>query len=217
MQTPTGLELKIQEMAQRIHVLREIVGLTAAEMAQKTGVSEAEDVEGEAGNRDLNFAFLYRCAQALKVDITDIIEGTSPRLAGYTLTRQGEGQQLEKAPGLTYFNLAYAFKNRIAEPLYVHSKFSADAQLRPIDVTTHEGQECDIAKGTSIFLYTDGVTEAEDKAKVLYSDERLLDLLGKQGKNTPQMIAENVLDDINKHVNGAEQSDDITIMCIHYK
>jgi serine phosphatase RsbU (regulator of sigma subunit) len=81
----------------------------------------------------------------------------------------------------------------------------------------YEGQECDIVKGTSIFLYTDGVTEAEDKAKVLYSDERLLDLLGKQGKNTPQMIAENVLDDINKHVNGAEQSDDITIMCVHYR
>ena len=60
MQTPTGLELKIQEMAQRIHVLREIVGLTAAEMAQKTGVSEAEYIECEAGNRDLNFAFLYR-------------------------------------------------------------------------------------------------------------------------------------------------------------
>jgi sigma-B regulation protein RsbU (phosphoserine phosphatase) len=81
----------------------------------------------------------------------------------------------------------------------------------------YEGQECYIVKGTSIFLYTDGVTEAEDKAKVLYSDERLLDLLGKQGKNTPQMIAENVLDDINKHVNGAEQSDDITIMCVHYR
>jgi sigma-B regulation protein RsbU (phosphoserine phosphatase) len=81
----------------------------------------------------------------------------------------------------------------------------------------YEGQECDIVKGTSIFLYTDGVTEAEDMAKVLYSDERLLDLLGKQGENTTQMIVDNVLDDINKHVNGAEQSDDITIMCVRYR
>ena len=144
MQTPTGLELKIQEMAQRIHVLREIVGLTAAEMAQKTGVSEAEYVECEAGNRDLNFAFLYRCAQALKVDITDIIEGTSPRLAGYTLTRQGEGQQIEKAHGMTYFNLASAFKNRIAEPLYVVSDYDESAQNEEMELTTHEGQECDI-------------------------------------------------------------------------
>ena len=81
----------------------------------------------------------------------------------------------------------------------------------------YEGQECDITKETSLFLYTDGVTEAENKTKVLYSDERLLDLLDKQRKNMPQMIVDMVLDDVNKHVNGAEQSDDITIMCVHYR
>ena len=80
----------------------------------------------------------------------------------------------------------------------------------------YEGQECDITKETSLFLYTDGVTEAENTTKVLYSDERLLDLLDKQRKNMPQMIVNIVLDDVNKHVNGAEQSDDITIMCVHY-
>ena len=81
----------------------------------------------------------------------------------------------------------------------------------------YEGQECDITKETSLFLYTDGVTEAENTTKVLYSDERLLDLLDKQRKNMPQMIVDMVLDDVNKHVNGAEQSDDITIMCVHYR
>ena len=81
----------------------------------------------------------------------------------------------------------------------------------------YEGQECDITKETSLFLYTDGVTEAENTAKVLYSDERLLDLLGKQRKNMPQTIVDIVLDDVNKHVDGAEQSDDITIMCVHYR
>ena len=81
----------------------------------------------------------------------------------------------------------------------------------------YEGQECDITKETSLFLYTDGVTEAENTAKVLYSDERLLDLLGKQRKNMPQTIVDIVLDDVNKHADGAEQSDDITIMCVHYR
>ena len=81
----------------------------------------------------------------------------------------------------------------------------------------YEGQECDITKETSLFLYTDGVTEAENTTTVLYSDERLLDLLDKQRKNMPQMIVDMVLDDVNKHVNGAEQSDDITIMCVHYR
>ena len=81
----------------------------------------------------------------------------------------------------------------------------------------YEGQECDIDKGTTIFLYTDGVTEAEDNTKALYSDERLLSLLDKERNSTPQPIVDVLLTDIDSHVNGAEQSDDITIMCVHYK
>ncbi len=149
MSTATGLEFKIQEMAQRIRTLREIVGYTPADMALKTGVSESEYLSCEAGEKDLNFAFLYRCALALNVDVTDIIEGTSPRLAGYTVTRKGQGQEIQKAHGMTYFNLASSFKNRIAEPLYVICDFDPAAQNADIELTTHEGQECDIVvKGT---------------------------------------------------------------------
>ena len=78
----------------------------------------------------------------------------------------------------------------------------------------YEGQECDLVQGTSLLLYTDGVTEAENKENSLYSDERLLDLLSKQRCHMPCTMVDVVLDDVNKHVNGAEQSDDITIMSI---
>ena len=67
MNSTTGLAFKIQEMAQRIKTLREIVGISTAEMAEKTGVSEQEYVDCELGKNDLNFAFLYRCALALGV------------------------------------------------------------------------------------------------------------------------------------------------------
>ncbi len=140
----TGLEFKIMEMAKRIAELREIVGLSTAEMALKTGVTEEEYLACEAGQSDLNFAFLYRCAMALKVDVTDIIEGSSPRLAGYTVTRRGEGQRIEEAHGLRYYNLAASFKNRIAEPLYVVTEYNEEAQNADIELTAHDGQECDI-------------------------------------------------------------------------
>ncbi|MBR2180596.1 MAG: AMP-binding protein [Oscillospiraceae bacterium] len=45
---------------------------------------------------------------------------------------------------MTYYNLAYAFQNRIAEPLYVKSVYDPDAQNRDIELTSHDGQECDI-------------------------------------------------------------------------
>jgi len=144
MEQNSGLDFKIKEIAGRIKELREIVNLTAKEMALKTDVTEEEYIACENGENDLNFAFIYRCANAFNVDVTDIIEGYSPTLKSYTVTRRGEGQRIQKAHGMTYYNLAAAFKNRIAEPLYVKSVFSEEAQNREIELTTHAGQECDL-------------------------------------------------------------------------
>ena len=144
MEKMTGLDFKIKEMAGRIKELREIVGLSLSQMAEKTGITEAEYADCEQGKSDLNFAFLYRCALALNVNVTDIIEGTSPKLRSYLVTRQGMGQEIAHAHGMTYYNLAYAFQNRIAEPLYVKSVYDADAINKDIELTSHSGQECDL-------------------------------------------------------------------------
>ncbi len=140
----TGLDFKIKEMAGRIKELREIEGLTPEQMAEKTAVTTSEYLQCEAGNSDLNFAFIYRCATALNVNVTDIIEGYSPTLKSYTVTRAGAGQKIAQAHGMTYYNLAYAFKNKIAEPLYVRINYNEDAQHKDIECTTHAGQELDI-------------------------------------------------------------------------
>ncbi len=144
MENVNGLDVKIKEMARRIRELRDIESLSVSDMAQKTGVSEEEYLACENGDRDLNFAFIYRCALALNVNVTEIIEGYSPKLKGYTLTRYGTGQKIAQAHGMTYYNLAYAFQNRIAEPLYVRSVYREEAQSSDIELTTHAGQECDI-------------------------------------------------------------------------
>ncbi len=144
MQTMTEIDFKIKEIAERIRELREIVKLTTAQMAEKTNMSEEEYIACEKGQRDLNFGFLYRCSLALNVDVMDIVEGTSPTLKSYTLTRRGEGQKIDQAHGMTYFNLASSFRKRIAEPLYVDAKYSEEAQSQPIELATHKGQECDL-------------------------------------------------------------------------
>ena len=152
MEQITGLDFKIKEMAGRIKELREIENLSPETMAEKTGVSVSEYLECESGKRDLNFAFIYRCALALSVNVTDIIEGNSPNLKSYTVTRVGAGQKVSQAHGMTYYNLAYAFRNRIAEPLYVKSKYDPMAQYKDIELTTHDGQELDIIVEGSLMV-----------------------------------------------------------------
>jgi len=53
------LDQKIKQMAERIRELREIVGYTHEEMAQKTGVSEEEYALCEKGEKDLKTCSCY--------------------------------------------------------------------------------------------------------------------------------------------------------------
>ncbi len=140
----TGLDFKIKEMAARIRELREIEGFTVEAMAEKTGVTVAEYSACENGEKDLNFAFIYRCAIAFNVDVSSIIEGSTPKLTHYVFTKAGKGQKIEKAHGMTYFNLAAKFKNKIAEPLFVEATYSEEQQNSDIELTSHDGQELDI-------------------------------------------------------------------------
>ena len=138
------MEQKIREIADRIRELRLITGLSVEEMAKRTGISVEEYEQCEAGNRNLSIAFLYHCTLSFGVDMGDLLEGKSPKLRSYALTRKGEGQRIEEAHHMVGFNLAAGFRNRIALPLYMELAYEAGAEDGAIDLVTHEGQECDI-------------------------------------------------------------------------
>lgn len=164
------IDMQIIQMAQRIRELREIEGLSVENMAALTGLSVSEYLDCENGKSDLNFAFLYRCANALHVDVTDIIRGSSPRLSSMVVTRKDAGQRIEKAHGMVYHNLAAKFKNRIAEPLYVCASYSEAAQNKPIELTTHIGQECDIVLSGKLKVQVGDHTEILEAGDTVYYD-----------------------------------------------
>lgn len=80
-----------------------------------------------------------------------------------------------------------------------------------------EMQETVITPNTSIFMYTDGLTEAENAEKDLFGEERMLEELKKMEDKTAKEQIENMLQAVHKHVNGAEQSDDLTMITFKYK
>ena len=164
------IDKQIKAMAGRIAALREIEGYTAEYMAEQTGISVAEYLDCEAGRADLTFAFLFRCASALGIDVTEIIEGTAPRLKSYTLTRKGRGQRIEQAHGMTYYNIAHSFANRTSNPLYVHCEYSEKAESSPIAVTTHAGQECDIIIKGRLKVQVGEHTEILEEGDSIYYD-----------------------------------------------
>ena len=132
-------EFKIREVAERIRLTRESVGLTPDEMAEKCGVSSYEYLAYEGGAKDFSFTFIYKFANACGVEITDLMEGESPHINSYDITRAGEGLPIARKKGLSYMRLAPNFKNKIGEPFLVTIPY-VDEKCRNSHPHNHEGK-----------------------------------------------------------------------------
>jgi sigma-B regulation protein RsbU (phosphoserine phosphatase) len=74
--------------------------------------------------------------------------------------------------------------------------------------------EVNIEKDEAFIFYTDGLTEAFNEKKELYSQQRLFDILSKNKENDAKCIVERCIEDIEKHRGSAEQNDDITLLVV---
>ena len=164
------MEDKIRQIAGRIRELRLITGFSVEEMAKRTGISVEEYEQCEAGNRNLSIAFLYRCVLIFGVDFSDLLEGRSPKLRSYALTRKGEGQRIEEAHHMIGYNLAPDFRNRIALPLYMELSYRPGAEDEQIELVTHEGQECDLVLRGHMKIQIGGHTEILHAGDCIYYD-----------------------------------------------
>ena len=135
---------QLSEVATRIKELREIIGFSTEQMAEKTDVDEKTYLSYESGKVDIPFSFIHKCALVLGVNMTDLLQGSSAKLSTYTVTRKGQGQETAKEDGIDISNLAPKFKDKLAEPYYVTYEYSASQQNKPIHLTTHSGQEFDL-------------------------------------------------------------------------
>ena len=169
-QNITAMEDKIRQIAGRIRELRLITGFSEEEMAQRTGISVEEYRQCETGDRNLSIAFLYRCVLIFGVDFSDLLEGRSPKLRSYALTRRGEGQRIEEAHHMIGYNLAPDFRNRIALPLYMELAYRPGAESEQIELVTHEGQECDIVIRGHMKIQIGGNTEVLHAGDCIYYD-----------------------------------------------
>ena len=163
--------LRLSEIGSRIKEMREIMGWTPAEMAEKTDVSESLYLAYEGAAADIPFSFIHKCALAFNVELTELLEGQSAaRLSSYTVTRKGKGQETAKEEGIDIKNLAPKFRNKIAEPYYVRYEYSAAQQNKPIQLATHSGQEFDLILSGSLKVQIGTHTEILHEGDSIYYD-----------------------------------------------
>ena len=79
------------------------------------------------------------------------------------------------------------------------------------------GEEIDDISGQKLFVYTDGLNEAENQKQEQFTEERLIELLQAHVADTARQTIEALVDEVERHRDGAEPSDDLTMLCFRIK
>ena len=77
--------------------------------------------------------------------------------------------------------------------------------------------EIQLSPGDKLFVYTDGVPEANDPDGNMFEVKRMIDALNEDPDASPAQILGAVRGQINIFVREAEQFDDLTMLCLEYK
>ena len=159
---------QLSEVAARIREMREIMGMSVADIAKLCELSEAEYLDYEGGKADMPFTFIHKCALAFGIEITELLGGRGANLSSYTVTRKGKGQETAKEDGISIANLAPKFKHKIAEPYWVKYEYSEDLQNKPIHLIKHSGQEFDLVISGSLKVQVGENVEVLNEGDSIY-------------------------------------------------
>jgi quercetin dioxygenase-like cupin family protein/DNA-binding XRE family transcriptional regulator len=132
---------EVREITQRVKVLREIEEISGETLARELGFDPAEYNDWESGKKDFPIGVLVEIAARFRVDLQELISGETPKLRAFCLSRAGGAPEVSRRPAYTYWNLAYKFHRKKAEPFLVEA--SPETEGKPLSINTHPGQEFD--------------------------------------------------------------------------
>ena len=88
--------------------------------------------------------------------------------------------------------------------------------LGALDKTEYRSYEIQLVPGDTVFLYTDGVTEAMNADNEEFGLERMVDALNLEREAPVAKLVDNVRGAVGAFVGDAQQADDITMMVLRY-
>jgi len=127
---------KVKDIAVRIKGLRLLAGYSEKEVAGAIGLQIDEYLKYENAEDDIPVSMLYEIADYYKVDMTEILTGTSPKLHDISFVKRGQGLKVERFDQYSFESLAYKYSNRKIEPMLV----VLDPNNSP-ELVSHKGQE----------------------------------------------------------------------------
>jgi transcriptional regulator with XRE-family HTH domain len=127
----------LAQIPDRIKELREVLEISAMDMAADVNIPLETYRKYESGEADIPISALYHIAGRLGTDVTVLLTGEEAKMESAAVCRKGKGVQIERYPGYEFSSLAYNFKGRTMEPLLVLLDSTKPEAAR----VSHSGQE----------------------------------------------------------------------------
>jgi serine phosphatase RsbU (regulator of sigma subunit) len=89
-----------------------------------------------------------------------------------------------------------------------------NAPIGIIPELEYEGEEIADISNCTLFVYTDGLNEAENRQQEQFTDERLLEIMEQTPFESCEQTVETLKAEVEKHRDGAEPNDDLTMICV---
>jgi serine phosphatase RsbU (regulator of sigma subunit) len=93
-------------------------------------------------------------------------------------------------------------------------KMESNAPIGLWESFKYVGEQVENIKDIPLFIYSDGLNEAENLQQKQFGEENLLRIIRKGGMNNARLVIETMSQEVEKHRNGADPNDDLTMLCL---
>ena len=122
------MDEQIRQIAERLRGLRDVLELTADDIARDCDISAEEYRLAETGEFDISVSMLQKIARHYGISLDALMFGQEPKMSSYFLTRAGKGTSIERTKAYKYQSLAAGFINRTADPFIVTVEPKPDSE-----------------------------------------------------------------------------------------
>ena len=162
------MEDQLKQIGERLHGLRDVLDLTAEEVAATIDISVEKYLEIEAGEVDITISNLMKIAHKYGVSAEELMFAESAHMKSYFVVRQGQGKSVERTKAYKYQSLVSGFVNHKADVFIVTVEPKPGA--RTIYKNSHPGQEFNLVLEGAMELYIGGKTILLEEGDSIYFD-----------------------------------------------
>ena len=165
------MDEQLKQIGERLRGLRDVLDLSAQEVADTCGISLEKYEKIERGEVDITISNLMKIAHKYGVSAEELMFAEAPRMKSYFVVRKGQGMSVERTKAYKYQSLVSGFVNHKADVFVVTVEPKPEAHT--VYKNTHAGQEFNLVLEGKMELYIGGKTMTLNEGDSIYFDSKV--------------------------------------------